>query len=99
MTDNPDLTPFKQDDLGDGKCDVCGRLLTEGGIYFFRTSVEQFIFDPRACQRALGFELMVGHPAIARAMGRDEPLAHGMGKTERLVCAEHLEEISHFWGE
>lgn len=70
------------------RCAVCGAVLTEKGIHFWRVKVEQFVFDPNAIRRAQGLQMMLGSPAIAAAMGPDEDLAVKMSEGTGLLCAE-----------
>jgi hypothetical protein len=59
------------------------------GPIFYRVTVEQFVADLPAIQRALGFELMMqGNAALVRALGPNESLATRMEEpAPMLVCA------------
>jgi hypothetical protein len=59
------------------------------GPLFYRVTVEQFVADIPAIQRALGFEMMMqGNAALVRTLGPNESLATRMEPPEpMLVCA------------
>ena len=72
-----------------GPCALCKKgILRDHNITFYRITVEQFVADPGAIQRALGFEaMMMGNAAITRALSPNEVLAKRLADPEpKLVC-------------
>ena len=73
-------------------CGRCNRgVMHAGNPTFYLISIQQFLIDLSAVQRAHGFELMMGSPALANIMGRDEDLAVPVSeKREEFLCLECL---------
>lgn len=78
---------MKQSDFS--KCRGCGRgMAADGELVFYRVTVEQFVLDYREMRRQAGFEMMMGSPAIAAAMGPDPDLAEKASTTTVLICGK-----------
>lgn len=60
-------------------CAICKKLLGNCGMpVFYKVTIERFMLDVQAVNRQAGVEMIVGHPAIAAAMGPDEDLAQSL---------------------
>lgn len=73
------------------KCALCDKgMMHDGGIIFYKVSIQTFGVDLRAVQRAAGLEQFLGgNAAIAHAMGPDEDLGIAVHDPETgLVCLE-----------
>ena len=79
-------TGIKRGDIG--PCLACRRgVMHDAQITFWRLSLERFVVDLNAVQRAHGLELVLGSPQLATVMGPDEDLAKRAGDAdEGLVC-------------
>ena len=88
----PKTTPFHQDELQ--MCANCGKgMAHDNNLVFYRIHVEQFVLDGKAIMRQHGLEQMMGgNAALAQIMGPNEPIAHGMGQSCRLLCQPCLLE-------
>lgn len=72
-------------------CGICHKgVMHDGSNTFLRVSVERFIIDSNAVQRAHGLEVMLGGRGdIAQAMGLDEDLAKLMdANMQMIVCTD-----------
>ena len=81
-------TPFDVSELQ--KCALCGDGMAHGnGITFYEVEIRQCVLDPQNIQQMHGMEMMMGNPAIARALSPTTTVAHRIGpKTRKLVCQE-----------
>lgn len=71
-------------------CALCGEgVMHGGGLLFYRVAVEVYMVNIRAIERQHGFEMFMGNPAIAQAMGPDEDLAKQVPGTAKtvLICS------------
>jgi hypothetical protein len=76
---------IKQRDLQ--PCRLCGHgVMHAGDISFHRITIERFVVNVGAVQRAHGLELQIG--ALAQFMGPDEPMARTADelRTTAFVC-------------
>jgi len=78
---------MKQDDIQ--QCSLCGKGIGhKGDIHFYRVKIEHCVVMVDAVRRHAGLEMMLGSPAIARAMGTDEDIAKVTATTGGWICAD-----------
>jgi hypothetical protein len=79
-------------------CALCDNGVGHGNYpLFWRLRMQRFAIDVASVQRQHGFELMLGSPALARAMGPDADLAKAVyGPHQVLVCESCV--LSHLPG-
>lgn len=78
-------------------CALCGKPPAHDNYpLFWRLNVERFCVDGDAVRRQQGLELMLGSPALARAMGTDEDIAKAVfGPRQLLVCEPCVTDHLH----
>jgi len=59
-----------------------------GAPFFFRVKIEQHIVDMAAVRRQSGLGMMLGHGALAAAMGPDEDMTKVTRTVEMTLCAD-----------
>ncbi|KKL52571.1 hypothetical protein LCGC14_2284120 [marine sediment metagenome] len=61
---------FKREDLGNHKCCACHQgVAHDGGISFYRLSVERFILNVRGIQQTAGLEMFFGGGHTGAVLG------------------------------
>lgn len=71
-------------------CAICGRgVMHARDLTFFHVTIERYMLDLGAVQRAHGLELVIGNPVIANVIGPDEDLAKRIHLQDRVVVCDH----------
>lgn len=72
------------------KCSLCKEgVMKNGGITFYKITMERFIVDLGAIKRQAGLEMTMGSGQLAAAMGPDEDLANIIDeKSDVFVCED-----------
>jgi hypothetical protein len=70
-------------------CAKCGKKIGhDNAATFFTLDIRRWLIDFDAVKRQSAFALMVGHSAIAQALGPNEDMAKSIGSVEITLCEE-----------